>query len=161
MPVQTTYSVYHAEKYAGAVNSVNPYGTVSKLNTDTVSIPFGYGVVADGESGMTLPATDSVATEFVGIAMRELNRAYADSETFGAPVGRDHAVVTFGKVAGVAGATVAYGDAVYMGVGVDVQGKFTNAAGTGDTLAVAITGAKFLEAGADGEAVWISLSIGG
>lgn len=161
MVVQTSYSVYHDEKYAGAVNSVNPYATLSKLNTDTVNIPFGYGVVRDGENGMNLPAASSVAADFVGIAMRELNRAYQDGEVFGAPVGQDHAVVTHGRVAGVAGATVVGGEAVYLGVGVDVAGKFTNAAGTGDTLAVAISGAKFLEAGADGDPVWISLGIGG
>lgn len=161
MAVQTTYSVYHAEKYAGAVNSVNPYATASKLNVEGDVIPFGYGVVADGEDGMVLPDAGSVAGDFIGITMRELNRAYADGETFGAPVGRTHAVVTFGKVAGVAGASVAYGDDVFLGIGSSVAGKFTNAAGTGATEAVQIVGAKFLEAGADGDAVWISLNIGG
>ncbi|AUR99189.1 hypothetical protein NVP1263B_29 [Vibrio phage 1.263.B._10N.286.51.B1] len=161
MAVQTTYSVYHAAKYAGAVNSVNPYATESKLNTDTVNIPFGYGVVADGETGMILPSTGDTAADFVGVAMRELNRAYADGETFGAPVGRDGTVVTHGRVAVVAGATVANRDPVFLGIGADVAGKFTNAAGTGATEAVEITGAKFQEAGVDGDAVWISLGLGG
>ena len=102
MAVQTSYSVYHAAKYAGAVNSVNPYATESKLNTDTVNIPFGYGVIADGETGMILPSTGDTAADFVGVSMRELNRAYADGETFGAPVGRDGTVVTHGRVAVVA-----------------------------------------------------------
>ena len=42
-----------------------------------------------------------------------------------------------------------------------VAGKFTNAAGTGVTEAVEITGAKFQEAGVDGDAVWISLGLCG
>lgn len=161
MAVQTSYSVYHGAKYAGAVNSVNPYATASKLNTGAANIPFGYGVVSDGENGMVLPTSGSVAAEFIGIVMRELNRAYADGEVFGAPVGYDGTVVTHGRVAGVAGATVAKDEPVFLGVGSSVAGKFTNAAGTGATLAVAITGAKFLEAGGDGDAVWISLGIGG
>ncbi len=141
MAVQTTYSVYHAEKYAGAVNSVNPYGTTSKLNVDTVNIPYGYGVVSDGDGNMELPTATSTASEFIGIVMRELNRGYGDSETFGATVKRDGTVVTFGRVAGVAGASVSEGDAVYLGVGADVAGKFTDTAGTGTTLAVAISNA--------------------
>lgn len=161
MAVQTTYSVYHGEKYAGAVNATNPYGDTSKLNADTVTIPFGYGVVSDGEGGMVLPTSGSTAAEFIGIVMRELNRAYQDGETFGAQVGRTHSVVTFGKVAGVAGETVAKDEPVFLGVGADVAGKLMNAAGSGATLAIAITGAKFLEAGGDGDAVWIALGIGG
>ena len=161
MAVQTTYSVYHAEKYAGAVNSVNPYGTVSKLNTDSATIPFGYGVVSDGSGGMELPTSSSTALEFMGVSMRELNRAYADGETFGAPVGRDGTVVTFGKVAGVAGGTVTEDGAVYLGVGSAVAGKFMAAAGTGTSLAVLISNAKFLESGVADDAVWISIGIGG
>lgn len=166
MAVQTTYSVYHGAKYAGAVNSVNPYATASKLNTDAANIPFGYGVVSDGENGMILPVDTSTAANFVGIVMRELNRAYADGEVFGAPVGYDGTVVTHGRVAGVAGATVAKDDPVFLVVGDGTTpnaalGKFTNAAGATTLTAVEITGAKFLEAGGDGDAVWISLGIGG
>ncbi len=166
MAVQTSYSVYHDEKYAGAVNSINPYGTVSKINNEGDTIPFGYGVVTDGENGMILPTDSSVATEFVGITMRELNRAYEDSETFGAQDARDGAVVTFGRVAGVAGGTVVKDDSVYMIVGDGTTpnedlGKFTNAVGSGTTTAVAISNAKFLEGGDADEAVWIALGIGG
>lgn len=161
MAVQTSYSVYHAEKYAGAVNSVNPYATESKLNTDTVNIPFGYGVVADGESGMKLPTAGSVIADFVGVSMRELNRAYADGAAFGAEKDQDGTVVTHGRVAVVAGATVANRDPVFLGVGSAVAGKFTNVAGTGTTAAVQVVGAKFQEAGVDGAAVWVSLGLGG
>jgi len=161
MAVQTTYSVYHAEKYAGAVNSVNPYGTVSKLNASDAVVPYGYGVVTDGNGGMELPSASSTALEFIGIAMREVNRAYADGEAFGDPIGRDGTVVTFGKVAGVAGMAVAESEQVFLGVGSAVAGKFMSEAGTGTSAAISITGAKFLESGVEDGAVWISLSIGG
>ncbi|MDX1474496.1 MAG: hypothetical protein R3309_10020 [Reinekea sp.] len=166
MPVQTSYSVYHDAKYAGAVNSVNPYATVSKLNTDTVTIPFGYGVVADGDNGMQLPTNASTAADFIGISMRELNRAYQDGEIFGAPVGQDHAVVTHGRIAGVAGVTVSNRDDVYLIIGDGTTpnallGRFSNAAGAGVTAAVQITGAKFLEGGDNGDPVWISLGLRG
>ena len=70
-------------------------------------------------------------------------------------------MLSHGRVAVVAGATVANRDPVFLGIGADVAGKFTNAAGTGVTEAVEITGAKFQEAGVDGDAVWISLGLGG
>lgn len=166
MAVQTSYSVYHDEKYAGAVNSVNPYGTVSKFNDTGDTIPFGYGVVSDGEDGMALPTDSSTASNFIGITMRELNRAYEDSETFGAQDQRDGAVVTFGRVAGVLGGTVAKDDSVYMVIGDGTTpntllGTFTNSVGSGTSTAVAVSNAKFLEAGDAADAVWISLGIGG
>lgn len=166
MAVQTTYSVYHGAKYAGAVNSLNPYATASKLNSDSSTIPFGLGVVSSGEDKMLLPTNTSTASQFIGVVMREVNRAYADGEAFGAPVGQDATVVTHGRVAGVAGGTVAKDDSVFVVIGDGTTpnaalGKFTNAAGAGALAAVQVSGAKFLEAGVDGDAVWISLGLGG
>lgn len=157
MAVQTTYSVYHGAKYAGAVNSVNPYSTISKVNTDTDNVAFGLFVVGDGDSGFTAPTSSSTAAELIGVTMRELNRAYADDETFGAVVGRDAAIVTMGTVAVTAAAAVATTDTVYVGVGADVAGQVTNDAGSGDTLAVELTGAKFAESVDAGEPVFVNL----
>lgn len=157
MSVQTSYSVYHGEKYAGQV--VNLIDSVSRYNGTGAAIPFGYAVVSDGEGKAKLPTSTDTALTFEGIAMREVNRAYAAGETFGAVDGQDFTVVTVaGKMAVVAGATVGLNDAVYFGVGADVAGKFTNAAGTGVTAAVLIPKAKFLEAGDEDDIVWVKFS---
>lgn len=157
MSVQTSYSVYHGEKYAGQV--VNLIDSVSRYNGTGAAIPFGYAVVSDGAGKAKLPTATDTALTFEGIAMREVNRAYAPGDAFGAVDGQDFTVVTAaGKVAVVAGATVSLNDAVYYGVGADVAGKFTNAAGTGATAAVLISKAKFLEAGDEDDVVWVKFS---
>ena len=89
MAVQTTYSINHGVAYAGMVADQQLQNTTSKLNADTVNIPYGKGVVSSGEDGAILPVPASVAAEFVGVAKRELNRAYADADTFGAVIDRD------------------------------------------------------------------------
>jgi hypothetical protein len=157
MAVQTTYGVYHNAKYAGAVNSVNPYATVSKLNTSGENIPYGLFVAGDGDNGFTALTDASTATDVIGVTMRELNRAYADDETFGAVAGRDAAIVNLGHVAVTTAAAVAITDTVYVGVGSDVAGMVTNAAGSGTTLAVELPGAKFAESVDAGEPVFVNL----
>jgi len=157
MSVQTSYSVYHDAKYAGQV--VNLIDSVSRYNGTGAAIPFGYAVVSDGEGKAKLPTATDTALTFEGIAMREVNRAYAPGDTFGAVDGQDFTVVTAaGKVAVVAGATVAQDEAVYFGIGSSVAGKFTNAAGTGVTEAVLISKAKFLEAGDADDVVWVKFA---
>ena len=157
MSVQTSYSVYHGAKYAGQV--INLIDSVSRYNGTGAAIPFGYAVVSDGPGKVKLPTDTDTALTFEGIAMREVNRAYAAGDTFGAVDGQDFTVVTAaGKIAVVAGATVAQDEAVYFGIGADVAGKFTNDAGTGVTEAVLISKAKFLEAGDEDEVVWVKFS---
>lgn len=157
MSVQNSYSVYHNEKYAGQV--INLIDSVSRYNGTGAAIPFGYAVVSDGAGKAKLPTATDTALTFDGIAMREVNRAYAEGDSFGAVDGQGFTVITAaGKVAVVAGATVALNDAVYFGVGADVAGKFTNEAGSDATAAVLISQAKFLEAGDEDEIVWVKLS---
>jgi hypothetical protein len=157
MSVQTSYSVYHGAKYAGQV--VNLIDSVSRYNGTGAAIPFGYAVVSDGEGKAKLPTAADTALTFEGISMREVNRAYGPTDTFGSVDGQDFTVVTSaGKIAVVAGATVAINDAVYFGIGSSVAGKFTNAAGTGVTAAILISKAKFLEAGDADDVVWVKFS---
>lgn len=157
MSVQTSYSVYHGEKYAGQV--VNLIDSVSRYNGTGAAIPFGYAVTSDGEGKAKIAGAGDTVLNFEGIAMREVNRAYGPSDTFGAVDGQDFTVVTAaGKIAVVAGDTVAQDDAVYFGIGSSVAGKFTNAAGTGVTEALLISKAKFLEAGSADDTVWVKFS---
>lgn len=165
MSVQTSYSTKHGAAYAGMVADLQLSNTVSKLNkSTTVTIPFGYGVVTDGDTGGKLPVAASTAAQFIGIARYELNRAYTNGQTLGAVPQKDFSVVTRGVVWVTAAANVSKDDPVYLIVGDGTgsnQGKFSNAAGTGPTAAVAIANAKWLDTVSSGALARVSLSIGG
>lgn len=155
----TSYSTTHGAAYAGMLADQQLYNTVSKLNkSTTVTIPFGRGVVTDGDDGAKLPVPGSTAAQFVGITMRELTRAYREGDVFGAVPIRDFAVITQGVVWVPAAVTVAKDDPVYM---VLADGTFSNVIGTGATLAVLVNNAKWVSSAATGVLAKISLGIGG
>lgn len=155
----TSYSTTHGAAYAGMLADQQLYNTVSKLNkSTTVTIPFGRGVVTDGDDGAKLPVSGSTAAQFVGITMRELTRAYREGDVFGAVPVRDFAVITRGVVWVPAAVTVAKDDPVYM---VLADGTFSNVIGTGATLAVLVNNAKWVSSAAAGVLAKISLGIGG
>ena len=157
MAVQTSYSTTHAKAYAGMVADQQLKNTTSVLNKDVVAIPYGKGVVRGG----LLPTSGSTAASFVGVAMRELNRAYADGDTFGIPVGRDGTALTAGVIwVKAANDTIVAGETVHLRVGATNTGDFSNAVGSAGTLSVALNG-KFLTGGDTGDLVQISLVIGG
>lgn len=155
----TSYSTTHGAAYAGMLADQQLYNTVSKLNkSTTVTIPFGRGVVTDGDDGAKLPVPGSTAAQFVGITMRELTRAYREGDVFGAVPVRDFAVINQGVVWVPAAVTVAKDDPVYM---VLADGTFSNVIGTGATLAVLVNNAKWVSGAATGVLAKISLGIGG
>lgn len=161
MTVQTTYSTTHGVAYAGMVADLQLANEISKVNNGAAVIPYGKGVVTSGEDGADLPTAVSVASEFIGVAKRELNRAYQPSDTFGALTENDFTVLTHGVIWVTAAATVAKDDDVFLRVGATQTGDFSNAAGAAATLSVQIPGAKFLTGGDAGDLVKISLGIGG
>lgn len=163
MPVIGGNAIEHGKAYAGMVADYQLINKVSGLVEDA-TIPFGYAAVrGTAANTVTLPTSTSVLADFVGVAMYELNRAYTDTETVGAPLGRDGSFITAGVVYVAPLVDVVPGDPVFFGVGADVAGRFTNVVGTGATLAVAITGAKFLDTAvaSSGQLSRISLVIGG
>lgn len=165
MSVQTTYSVNHNQAIAGMALTLESFNTVSKLNKGASVIPYGLGVVSDGDNGAKLPVSGSTAAQFNGVAMYELNRAQQDGDVAGGTAGRDMTVITHGEVWVTANLQVAKDEPVYLivsnGTGTD-QGKFSNVIGAGSTLAVLIAGAKWTSSttGA-GELAKISFGIGG
>ena len=165
MSVQTNYSIEHAKAYAGMVLSLEAYNTVSRLNKGTNVIPYGLGVVTDGDDGAALPNSAVVATKFNGVVMYEINRAQQDGDVAGGTPGRDMTVVTHGEVWVTANLQVAKDDPVYLivsdGSGTD-QGKFSNVIGAAATLAVLIPNAKWTSStGGASELAKISFGIGG
>lgn len=164
MTVQTTYGVDHGESYAGMLVDQQLHNTVSRLNKTGVVINWGKGVVTDGDNGAKIPDSGSVATEFNGVVMRELNRAYTDEQAAdaGAVPEQDFTVVTHGTIWVTAATIVAKDDPVFLRVGATNVGDFANVVGTGATASVEITNAKFLRtAAAIGDLVPISLGLGG
>ena len=163
MPVQTTYATEHASAYAGQIADMQLANVVSKLNAEASdTIPYGKGVVRSGEGGAILPTSGSVAADIIGVAVREMNRAYEDGDTFGAPVDRDLSVMTAGAIwVKAAEDGIVAGQPAFLRVGATNTGDFANDVGSAGTLSVAISGAKFLTGGNTGELVLLSLAIGG
>ena len=161
MAVQTTYSIDHAGAYTGMSADLQLCNTVSKLNKSGATIVFGKAVATDTEGSSRLVATGDTALDFNGVVKRELNRAYSDGETFGAPDGKDMTVITQGVVWVVAAEIIAVDDQAFMRVGTTDQGDWSNAAGTGVTESISIPDAKFITAAAKGDLVKLSLGIGG
>lgn len=157
----TSYGLNHDAAFTGMVADGQVANIVSKINDDTATVAYGKGVVRSGEKGFKAATASSTAGDFVGVLVRELNRSYADGETFGAPVDRPASVLTAGVIWVTVAEDVAVGDAAFLRVGATQTGDFTKAAGETATLSVAIPGAKFLTAATAGGLAKLSLVVGG
>lgn len=162
MPVLGGNALEHGKAYAGLLADDQTKNLTSGLNSGTTVIPFGAGVVRGAAAGEVTRATAaSVAADFVGVAVYELNRAYEDGATFGAPQDMDATILTMGVIWVTAGGDVTVGAPAFMGAGANVINRWTAEEGAAATLAVAIPNAKFLDAGAAGSLVRLSLVVGG
>lgn len=153
-------TIDHGKAYAGMVADGQLVNAVSKLNKGTVAIPYGKGLVTDGEDGAKLPEAASTAAQFNGVLKYELNRAHKDGEV-GAPANYDMTLVTLGAIWVKVLDTVAKDAPVYLRVGATGTGDFSGIVGTGATLGVLIPNAKFTSGGSAGSLVEIALTIGG
>jgi hypothetical protein len=165
MSVQGGNAINHGVAYAGMVSTgFQLNNSVSKLNKGTVNIPFGTGVVTDGDDGAKVPVAASTAANFVGVIKRELNRAYTATDVVGAVAKYDMTVVTSGEIWVTAFVAVTKDQPVYLIVGDGTgtnQGKFTNIVGAAATLAVLVPDAKWTSSAGAGALAKISLNIGG
>jgi hypothetical protein len=161
MTVQGGNAINHGVSYKGQVADQQLCNTVSRLNKSGAGIEYGTGVVSDGEGAAQAPDAASVLADFNGVVMRELNRAVADGAAHEAPDDRDMTVVTEGVVWVEVLDTVVKDADVYLRVGSTGTGDFSGIVGTGATLGIQITNAKFLTGGDAGDLVQISLGLGG
>ena len=161
MSVQTTYALDHSEAYAGMKADQQVHNAVSKVNKGVANILFGKAIVTDGENGGKLPTAASIAAEFNGVAMRELNRAIEDGDSLGAVPDRDFTVFTHGAIWVTVLDTVVKDAPVYMRVGATGLGDFSGVVGAGVTLGVLLPNVKFLTGGDAGDLVKISIGVGG
>ena len=161
MAVQTTYAIDHAEAYAGMKADQQLNNTVSKLNKGAVNIEFGKAIVTDGEDGGKLPTAASIAADFNGVAMRELNRAIEDGDALGAVAGKDFTVITHGVMWVTVLDTVVKDAPVYMRIGATGLGDFSGVIGAGVTEGILLPNVKFITGGDNGDLVKISIGLGG
>lgn len=154
MPVQTTYFTEHAEAYQGQIADLQLANTISKLNKSGVNIPYGYGVIRDGDDAAQIAGAAFTADAIVGIAVRDLDRAYSDGEVFGAQDTRSFTVLTAGVIWVTAINAVASGDNVFIAQDGTIQNVNTGGA-------VQFPGAKFDSTATAGNLAKISLVIGG
>lgn len=165
MPVQGGASIDHGLAYAGMVADLQRCNAVSRLNKGLVGIPYGLGVVTDGDDGAKVPDETATAAEFNGVVKYELNRARQDGEE-GAPAGYDMTVVTHGVIYVNNVPAVAKDDPVFLIIGDgtpdnDNVGKFSNVAGATVTAAIQITDAKWVSSESAEGLAKISLGLGG
>lgn len=162
MSVQGGNTIDHGFAYAGMVADLQLCNSVSRLNKSGVNIPYGKGMVSDGEDAARLPDNSTVAGEFNGVLKYELNRAKLDSALDGATPDFDMTVVTQGPIWVNVLDTVAKDAAVYLRTGVTDRGDFSGVAvASGVTETVLLPGVKFLTGGTAGQLVKISLGLGG
>ena len=159
----TGYGLNHGNAFAGMVADDQVSNVVTKTNITATTVPYGKGVVRDTttntETGIGTIATTTTAAMFVGVAVRELNRAYNTGDTFGAVPTKDFSVLTAGTIWVTVRETVVPGDAACLIINATNPGDFKKTAGAND--AVAITGAKFLTGATTGNLAKLSLVVGG
>lgn len=166
MPITGGYTLNHGDRYAGMVVNAELNNSVSKLNKSGATVPWGVFVARDGD-GAFKPVTDTtVAADIIGVLRRELNRAQVDGDTGGAPDDLDATILTAGTIYVPTLAAVNAGDPVYAVVGTSANpaanpGIASKTAGADATLAVQITGAKFIETTTGPGLAAVSLVIGG
>ncbi len=158
-PVQTSYSNAHAPAYEGMKASVSEVYNTRSYFAEGGNIVAGRAVVAgtDGEKQCTLPATDSVDADFVGVTLYELNRVH-DNDI---PQNQDRplTVVTKGPLYLVAQNGASVNDPVYVVInsaGGDTVGGFRSTADSTNT--VLLTGAKFISAATAGGLAKVALN---
>lgn len=166
MPITGGYTLNHGDRYAGMVVNAELNNSVSKLNKSGAVVPWGVFVARDGDDGFAPVDDTTTAAQIIGVLRRELNRAQVDGATGGAPDDRDAAILTAGTIYVPTLGAVTAGQAVYAVIGTDVApaanpGVANNAAGTGATTGVQITGAKFIETTTGPGLAAVSLVIGG
>lgn len=161
MSVQGGNAIDHGFAYAGQVADLQLVNGVSKLNKGVTNIPYGSGVVTDGEDGAALPTAGAAIADYVGVVKYELNRAHLDTAPDGATPKFDMTVVTFGVIWVNVLDTVAKDDPVYLRVGATGNGEFSGIAGTGPTLGILLPNTRFLTGGDAGDLVKISMGLGG
>lgn len=138
MSAQTRYGYSTPIGAAGGIVDLAPYAIDSFLNEEENGIlKFGTGVVQGSKPGINiaLPTEDAAAGVFEGVVTNNRTTEYDMDGKLAIRKGASVGVMRYGRIYGRVAADVEpeYGDPVYLLIGGEEAGYFTNAAAAGGT----------------------------
>lgn len=158
MAITDEVKLKHDPAFAGQIGGMEIANKISKVNTSTASIPYGLGVVRDGQTGFKLPTTATVAADFLGVPERAYQDITLDGEEFGTRPKHYASVVTMGTIWVKVSEDVAAGDAACLCIKSGSEGTFCKTAKDSEAIAIP---AVFREGAEEGGLALIAFRIGG
>lgn len=158
MAITNDVKLKHDPAFAGQIGGMEVANKISKVNTSTASIPYGLGVVRDGQDGFKLPTTATVAADFLGVPERAYQDITLEGEEFGTRPKHYASVVTMGTIWVKVSEDVAAGDAACLCIKSGSEGTFCKTAKDSEAIAIP---AVFREGAAEGGLALIAFRIGG
>ncbi len=158
MAITNDVKLKHDPAFAGQIGGMEVANKISKVNTSTASIPYGLGVVRDGQDGFKLPTTTTVAADFLGVPERAYQDITLEGEEFGTRPKHYASVVTMGTIWVKVSEDVAAGDAACLCIKSGSEGTFCKTAKDSEAIAIP---AVFREGAAEGGLALIAFRIGG
>lgn len=158
MAITNDVKLKHDPAFAGQIGGMEVANKISKVNTSTASIPYGLGVVRDGQDGFKLPTTVTVAADFLGVPERAYQDITLEGEEFGTRPKHYASVVTMGTIWVKVSEDVAAGDAACLCIKSGSEGTFCKTAKDSEAIAIP---AVFREGAAEGGLALIAFRIGG
>lgn len=158
MAITNDVKIKHDPAFAGQIGGMEVANKISKVNTSTASIPYGLGVVRDGQDGFKLPTTTTVAADFLGVPERAYQDITLEGEEFGTRPKHYASVVTMGTIWVKVSEDVAAGDAACLCIKSGSEGTFCKTAKDSEAIAIP---AVFREGAAEGGLALIAFRIGG
>ena len=158
MAITNDVKLKHDPAFAGQIGGMEVANKISKVNTSTASIPYGLGVVRDGQDGFKLPTTTTVAADFLGVPERAYQDITLEGEEFGTRPKHYASVVTMGTIWVKVSEDVAAGDAACLCIKSGSEGTFCKTAKDSEAIAIP---AVFREGAAEGALALIAFRIGG
>lgn len=158
MAITNDVKLKHDPAFAGQIGGMEVANKISKVNTSTASIPYGLGVVRDGQDGFKLPTTATVAADFLGVPERAYQDITLEGEEFGTRPKHYASVVTMGTIWVKVSEDVAAGDAACLCIKAGSEGTFCKTAKDSEAIAIP---AVFREGAEEGGLALIAFRIGG
>lgn len=139
MSAQTRYGFSTPKGHAGGIVDLAPYAVDTFINeAETGAMKFGMGVVQGSNPGhsIVVPEAGATADKFEGITTNNRSTEYDLEGKLAVRKGVAVGVMRYGRIYGRVAADVepAYGEPVYLIVGGEEAGCFTNA--EGETIAI-------------------------
>ncbi len=158
MAITNDVKLKHDPAFAGQIGGMEVANKISKVNTSTASIPYGLGVVRDGQDGFKLPTTATVAADFLGVPERAYQDITLEGEEFGTRPKHYASVVTMGTIWVKVSEDVSAGDAACLCIKSGSEGTFCKTAKDSEAIAIP---AVFREGAEEGGLALIAFRIGG